>query len=68
MGGSGPKSVSGSSRMNSELDENDKDTVVLDWFRPSESKTLRPVWPSESKTHVRCGGIMWKVKSPRMEL
>jgi hypothetical protein len=50
MGGSGPKSVSGSSRMNSELDENDKDTVVLDWFRPSESKTLRPVWPSESKT------------------
>jgi hypothetical protein len=49
-GGSGPKSVSGSSRMNSELDENDKDTVVLDWFRPSKRKTLRPVWPSESKT------------------
>jgi hypothetical protein len=30
--------------MNSELDENGKDTVVLDWFRPPESKTLRPMW------------------------
>jgi hypothetical protein len=30
--------------MNSELDENGKDTVVLDWFRPPESKTLRPEW------------------------
>jgi hypothetical protein len=30
--------------MNSELGENDKGTVVLDWFRPSESKTLRLVW------------------------
>jgi hypothetical protein len=29
---------------NSELSENGKDTVVLDWFRPPESKTLRPVW------------------------
>jgi hypothetical protein len=44
MGGSGPKSVDGSSLMNSELSENGKDTVVLDWFRPPESKTLRPVW------------------------
>jgi hypothetical protein len=43
-GGSGPKSVSGSSWMNSELDENGKDSVVLDWFRPPESKTLRLVW------------------------
>jgi hypothetical protein len=43
MGGSGPKSVSGSSWWNSELGENDKDIVVLDWFRPPESKTLRPV-------------------------
>jgi hypothetical protein len=41
--GSGPKSVSGSSWMNSELSENGKDAMVLDWFRPSESKTLRPV-------------------------
>jgi hypothetical protein len=30
--------------MNSELGENGKDTVVLDWFRHSESKTLRLVW------------------------
>jgi hypothetical protein len=30
--------------MNSELDENGKDIVVLDWFKPSESTTLRPVW------------------------
>jgi hypothetical protein len=44
VGGSGPKSVGGSSWMNSELDENGKDTVVLDWFTPPESKTLRPVW------------------------
>jgi hypothetical protein len=29
---------------NSELGENGKDTVVLDWFRPPESKTLCPVW------------------------
>jgi hypothetical protein len=30
--------------MNSELSENGKDTVVLDWFRPPVSKTLCPVW------------------------
>jgi hypothetical protein len=29
---------------NLELGENGKDTVVLDWFRRLESKTLRPVW------------------------
>jgi hypothetical protein len=29
---------------NLELGENGKDTVVLDWFRPPGSKTLRPVW------------------------
>jgi hypothetical protein len=33
VGGLGPKSVGGSSWMNSELDENGK-AVVLDWFRP----------------------------------
>jgi hypothetical protein len=43
-GGSGPKRVSGSSWMNSEIDENGKDMMVLDWFRPPESKNLRPVW------------------------
>jgi hypothetical protein len=43
-GGSGPKSVGGRSWMNSELGENGKDTGVLDWFRPPESKTLCPVW------------------------
>jgi hypothetical protein len=44
--------------MNSELDENGKDTVVLDWFRPPESKTLRPVrWD-----------YVEEVNSPRMEL
>jgi hypothetical protein len=30
--------------MNSELDENGKDTMVLDWFGPPESKTLHLVW------------------------
>jgi hypothetical protein len=44
MRGSGPKSVGSSSWMKSELGENGKDTVVLDWFRPPDSKTLRPVW------------------------
>jgi hypothetical protein len=29
---------------NSELDGNGRDTVVLDWFRTPESKTLRSVW------------------------
>jgi hypothetical protein len=29
---------------NSELGENGKDSVVLDWFRPPESKNLHPVW------------------------
>jgi hypothetical protein len=57
-GGSRPKSVGGSSWMNSEPDENGKDTVVLDWFRPPKSKTLRPVW----------WDYAWKKISPRMEL
>jgi hypothetical protein len=39
--------------MNSELDENGKDSVVLNWFRPPESKTLRPL-----------GGIMRGKRSP----
>jgi hypothetical protein len=30
--------------MNSKLGENGKDTVVLDWFRPPESKTLCQMW------------------------
>jgi hypothetical protein len=29
---------------NLDLGENAKDTVVLDCFRPLESKTLRPIW------------------------
>jgi hypothetical protein len=44
--------------MNSELGGNGKNTVVLDWFRPPESKTLRPVW----RDYVE------EVNSPRMEL
>jgi hypothetical protein len=63
MGGSGPKSVSGSSRMNSELDENGKDTVVLDWFRPPESKTLCPVWwdyvEGEVPSNGALGRLIW---------
>jgi hypothetical protein len=45
-------------RSNLELGDNGKDTVVLDWFRPPESKTLRPVW----------WNYAWKGKSPRLEL
>jgi hypothetical protein len=44
--------------MNLELGENVKDTVVLDWFWPPESKTLCPVW----------WNYVWKEISPRMEL
>jgi hypothetical protein len=44
--------------MNSELDDKGKDTGVLDWFRPPESKTLRPVW----------WNYAWKGRSPRLEL
>jgi hypothetical protein len=43
--------------MNSELGDNGKGWF-LDWFRPSESKTLRPVW----------WDYAWKKISPRMEL
>jgi hypothetical protein len=63
-GGSGPKSVSGSSWMNSELDENGKDSVVLDWFRPPESKTLRLMWwdyveKSEVPLNGALGRLIW---------
>jgi hypothetical protein len=45
--------------MNLEDDENGKDTVVLDWFGPSESKTLCPVW----------WDYVWKERDPpRMEV
>jgi hypothetical protein len=30
--------------MNSKLDKTGKDTVVVDWFGPPESKTLHLVW------------------------
>jgi hypothetical protein len=63
MGGSGPKIVSGSSWMNSELSKNGKDTVVLDWFRPPESKTLRPVsWDyveSDLPSNGALGRLIW---------
>jgi hypothetical protein len=63
MGGSGPKSVSGSSWMNSGLGENGKDTVVLDWFRPPESKTLRLVsWDYVEKSSP----LEWNSRSPYM--
>jgi hypothetical protein len=58
MRGSGPKGVSGSSRMNSELGEYGKDTGILDWFGPLESKTLCPLW----------WNYVEEVTSPRMEL
>jgi hypothetical protein len=58
VGGSGPKRVGGSSWMNSELDETSKDSVVLDWFRRPESKTLHLVW----------WDYAWKEISPQMEL
>jgi hypothetical protein len=50
--GGGHKSIGGSSWMNSELDKNGKDAVVLDWFRPLE------------KPYGQCGGIMRKRLSP----
>jgi hypothetical protein len=44
--------------MNSELDKNGKDTVVLDWFRPPESKTLRPVWWDYVEGEVPSNGAL----------
>jgi hypothetical protein len=48
---------------NSELSENGKDTVVLNWFRPPESKTLRPVWwdyaSKGSPSNGALGRLIW---------
>jgi hypothetical protein len=41
-------------RETSEHDENGERHKGLDWFRPPESKTLRPI----------CGGIMREWRSP----
>jgi hypothetical protein len=63
MGGSGPKSVGGSSWMNSELDENGKDTVVLDWFRPLEamSSVVELCMNGEVPSNGALGRLIWPV-------
>jgi hypothetical protein len=63
MGGLGPKSVGGSSWMNSELGEDGKDTVVLDWSTPPRSKTLRPVWWNYAGKR---GLLEWSSRPPYM--
>jgi hypothetical protein len=49
--------------MNSKLDENGKDAVILDWFRHPESKTLRPVWWDYAE---RSRPLEWSSRSPYM--
>jgi hypothetical protein len=53
-GGSGPKSVGGSSQGELRTRRELRGHKGLDWFRPPESKTLRPV----------CGGIGCEWGSP----
>jgi hypothetical protein len=48
---------------NSELDENGKDTVVLDWFRPPKSKTLRLVWWNYAR---KSSPLEWSSRPPYM--
>jgi hypothetical protein len=62
MGGLGPKSVSGSSRMNSELGEYGKDTRDFRLVQASESKTLRPMWWD----YVEKISLEWSSRPPYM--
>jgi hypothetical protein len=48
---------------NSELGNNGKDTVALDWFRPSGSETLRPVWWNYA---WKGSPLDWSSRSPYM--
>jgi hypothetical protein len=63
MGGSGPKSIGGSSWIELGTGKNGKDTVVLDWFRPPESKTLRTVWWNYAWRGSR---LEWSSRPPYM--
>jgi hypothetical protein len=49
--------------MNSELGENGKDTIFLNWFRPPESKTLRPLWWDYAWKRTP---LEWSSRSPYM--
>jgi hypothetical protein len=49
--------------LNSELSENGEDKVVLDRFRPLESKTLRPVW---SNYAWKGNPLEWSSRPPYM--
>jgi hypothetical protein len=64
MGGSGPKSIRGSSRMNSGLGEYGKDTGILDWFRPPENKTLRLVWWDYVESDLPSNGALGRLIRP----
>jgi hypothetical protein len=50
--------------MNSKHDENGKDTVVLDWFRPLENKTLRLVWWDYA---WKRSSLEWSSRTPYMD-
>jgi hypothetical protein len=63
-GGSRLKSVSSGSSMNTELDENGKDTVVLDWFRPPEGKTLCLVWWDYAEGDLPSNGALGRLIWP----
>jgi hypothetical protein len=50
--------------MNTELDENGKDTVVLDWFRPPEGKTLCLVWWDYAEGDLPSNGALGRLIWP----
>jgi hypothetical protein len=50
--------------LNSEPGENGKGTVVLDWFRPPESKILRPVWWNMRGREVPLNGALGRLIWP----
>jgi hypothetical protein len=49
--------------MNSELDENGKDTLVLDWFRPLEamSSVVELCMNGEVPSNGALGRLIWPV-------
>jgi hypothetical protein len=63
-GGSGSKSVSGSSWMNSELDEYGKDTRDFRLVQTPESKTLRPVWWDYAEGDLPSNGALGRLIWP----
>jgi hypothetical protein len=50
--------------LNSKPGENGKDMVVLDWFMPPESKTLRLVWWNYAWRGIPSNGALGRLIWP----